>query len=462
MTTWPLLAYLAAVPWALLAVPGNVHDLNRMVQVVVMAAMAVLLIHRRSASAPSRVPPLGWLALGLAAASVAASAVPAEALKEALLLGGLLLLGLASGRAASADRDRWLAAVAIGSAVYAGLLVGGIVLALAVGLPLDARDIVVGFVNYRFLSHTQTVAMPLLAVTVVLAHRWPLVRTLAAFALVVQAMFIPALGARATGLALLSGMGVVALLGPASARRVVGTLAAAMLGGAALYAIVFSALPNWVGVAADATTQRSAASLSSDGSRAMLWRLAWEQAWSAPWLGQGPMHYAHVPNAKAAHPHNMYLQVAAEWGFPMLMIALTTAGGLLRRLAKRLRSERQPAASAEGAALAIAACAVLVDGAFSGNFVMPVPQMWVALGLGWAWAWATHQPSPAGPPAAEGPPASGRWARAVWVGVLVGQLLLAGIAAMEYATLDERLRRVRTELADNPRDNPRFWSHGWF
>jgi O-antigen ligase len=53
---------------------------------------------------------------------------------------------------------------------------------------------------------------------------------------------------------------------------------------------------------------------ASVGSRWTLWRISMEAALAHPLLGIGPMHFAYVDNGEGAHPHNFWLQLAAEWG----------------------------------------------------------------------------------------------------------------------------------------------------
>ena len=43
---------------------------------------------------------------------------------------------------------------------------------------------------------------------------------------------------------------------------------------------------------------------------------------NSPWHGVGPMHYAAEVKGKAAHPHNIYLQMLAELGGPAVLLGL--------------------------------------------------------------------------------------------------------------------------------------------
>ena len=54
--------------------------------------------------------------------------------------------------------------------------------------------------------------------------------------------------------------------------------------------------------------------------RTELWALAWQTIQAHPWLGLGPMQYAALPNPVAAHPHNLVMQFATEWGVPATLV----------------------------------------------------------------------------------------------------------------------------------------------
>lgn len=61
---------------------------------------------------------------------------------------------------------------------------------------------------------------------------------------------------------------------------------------------------------------------TSGNGRIYLWLKAIDYILENPWFGIGPMHYAWYPNKIAAHPHNSILQIAAEWGLPVLLLTL--------------------------------------------------------------------------------------------------------------------------------------------
>lgn len=180
----------------------------------------------------------------------------------------------------------------------------------------------------------------------------------------------------------------------------------------------------------------------------------------SPWLGIGPMHYAHYPNLKAAHPHNIYLQTAAEWGLPMLLLVIGLGVSALRNLALAIRRCPQAQQRDCGVGLFLACIAIAVDGLFSGNFVMPVSQVWIAFTFGWALAWVARQRTTEPGVRVEG---GGKISlqRVAVLGLLVSQLWLAWSVWPEARHLDEHVKQVMDQ-APNTKMHPRFWWHGWF
>ena len=165
------------------------------------------------------------------------------------------------------------------------------------------------------------------------------------------------------------------------------------------------------------------------------------------------MHLAAQPSRYAMHPHQLPLQALAEWGLVFVLALLVVLG---RGGSQRWRAWQM--ALTTGPSLAVTAClwaalASLVDAQFSGNAVMPVSQVWLAVAWG-AWM-GTGDATPAAS-AAQTPGWMGTLARRLALVVLVGA---AALTAVQWPGLDERLKQ---SLADGqaPRTQPRFWSHG--
>ena len=203
------------------------------------------------------------------------------------------------------------------------------------------------------------------------------------------------------------------------------------------------------------------AGLQSDHSRFFLWRIALNHMVKEPWLGVGPMHYAHYINPKAAHPHNVYLQVAAEWGVPMLLALFAICCLGAWHMARAIKACGNPEQAAIGVSLFVTVMAVAADGMFSGNFVMPVSQMWIAVSIGWAMAWTRlHAPLSA----RCGGKSPWRASSSAWaaIALLASQAWLCWSIAPEALDLRTYLSHTRADMSSSVRRCPRFWSNGWF
>lgn len=466
----PLVAYLLAVPTLVsgLYQRGD-HDATRAWQLLALllaaAAWSVHAWRRGGWCPPGRIPAGAAAAAAavvvLAIASVAASAQPVMAARELALMLGLAVAaaGLADGLSRSSTAVVHVVVVGACGA-YAAMLVGLAAASAAGGNPLSWPSMALGYDNYRFFNHVQTAAVPMLALVAADARGSKALRLSALLAMAVYWAYVLCSGARGTALALAGGgLLAVAAVGWRTTRPVLRQLAAGVVLGTALYVAVFIVLPGVGLVPLAAPAERSAASMASDSARLQLWRIAADQIASAPWLGIGPMHYAHQPNPKAAHPHNIYLQVAAEWGLPMLLVLLALVVSGLLRLRAAVRAAGAGPAGSEGAGLLIACIAVLLDGLVSGNFVMPVAQMWIVLCAGWTLAWVrlNAAPAPRPPPTVRAVP--------VWLAALVAlgsQAWLMWSVWPEVVDPATHLERVHRDLVRNAKTNPRFWSDGWF
>ncbi len=467
----PLLAYLLVVPTLVSGLYlRSDHDASRAWQLLaLLLAAAAWSIHalRRGPARPERTASPAPATLGaalavLAIASVVASEQPAMAARELALVIGLA--AAAAGLADGLTRSSTAAAhtvVVVACGTYAAMLVGLAAASAASGLALSWPSMALGYDNYRFFNHVQTVAVPMLALVAADPRRHAVLRRSALFAIAVYWAYVLCSGARGTALALAGGVVLaVAAVGWRCTWPVLRQLAVGAALGTALYAAVFVALPSVGLIALAAPAERSAASMASDSARLQLWRIAADQIASAPWLGIGPMHYAHQPNPKAAHPHNVYLQVAAEWGIPMLVAMLALAASGLLRLRAAVRAVGAGPAGTEGAGLLIACLAVLLDGLVSGTFVMPVSQMWIALCVGWTLAWMRLNATAAAPR-----PPSTRGAAPFWWAALVAlgsQAWLMWSVWPEVVDPSAHLEQVHRDIVRNAKTNPRFWSDGWF
>jgi O-antigen ligase len=350
-----------------------------------------------------------------------------------------------------------LASAASGAYVAVILLI--VCTSYFVGARLNRAELFVGYDNYRFFNHVQSAALPLavLAMTVTPQRTWQ--HRVAWFAAIGGFALLFAVVGRGTIVGIVVGAMAIGALFGRSSFPILKMLALAATLGLAVFAFVFWSLPLMLGAPSDLPEAYYRNRVVSDESRLFLWRIAMAHVEQSPWLGVGPMHYAHYQNSKAAHPHNIYLQIAAEWGLPMLFLLLGLGGYALRRMVFAIRQCPESRQRNCGVGLFLACIAIAVDGVFSGNFVMPVSQVWIASTFGWAMAWAAGQQAiKPGARVKDGIPAVMRIAA---LGLVATQLWLVWSAWPEIRHMENHVKQSM-ERAPNPKMNPRFWSHGWF
>ena len=464
----------AALPLIGPAAPSiQSHDLARLIQIGLLVACAVFVFghairQRQPIKAFDRMTLLicGVLA-ALLLAAIANAQVQHAALLELALLALLILFSALLARVfVDLDIARsagWLLIVcgallsfAIGTRYLAGVLSEGTLL---------REQLMPGYSNYRFQNHVQCVTIPLLAVFIARPGVSRAQYVLGFTVLALEFCWLAFTGGRATMLALAAGVGVVTVLYRFQSSRWLRAFGSCAFVGAVLYWVLFAAVPSLFGIAGDYTAldtvERSATDTGQ--TRKLLWDLALRYIAESPWLGIGPMHFAHRLNPEAAHPHNVYLQIAAEWGLPMLAMVLVLAGLGMRRLIRATRQSDNPEDADLGVGLTAVCVAIAVDGVFSGNFVMPNSQLWIAFALGLAAAYVIRveaRNAPANSQTPVGGTVDARWPIAV--AILLAQVALWQGVWPQILDVSAHVDRVRAEIVANERDNPRFWSHGWF
>jgi hypothetical protein len=111
-------------------------------------------------------------------------------------------------------------------------------------------------------------------------------------------------------------------------------------------------------------------------------------------------------------------------------------------------------------ALFVAMIAVAVDGAFSGNFVVPVSQVWIAVLFGWVIAWIRPEPVDAAPKVAD---LRSTWARTgVVLCLCVSQAWLCWACWGDPRDPNGRTRMSTASPTAVGKLCPRFWASGWF
>ena len=297
--------------------------------------------------------------------------------------------------------DRMLLLCGAGCSLYIFQAVVAYVSFIVVGLQPDPQDLIVGFDNYRFLNHVQTISLPLLGILAIRGFKtntsayisskyWFLILTL-------WWMLTFVSGGRGTFLSVWLGMLVVISLYFRKAWPWFRIMSLSCALGLITYMFFYWFVPCLFDLQPFGLllniVERTVADPGS--SRWPLWQRAIELTASHPWLGVGPLHFAHFSQDLkiAAHPHNFLLQIAAEWGLPALTIfimliisgicALVSVGHVISPIDFRNQTLH--------AAFAATAISIFIDCLVSGLMVMPTSQLWIATYVGCSWGWIASQ-----------------------------------------------------------------------
>ena len=431
------------------------HDQQRLAQCLVLAVVLATwclapteLSRAFSRLGRSRGALLAFFGLGLLA--VCAAAHPLWALLEWSLLAALCLLLLTVADATLHQPAAVARAAALGVGGYLLLYLVKTLAALAAvyqgAAALNTVVLLDGFSNRRFLGQMLTLAWPLL-ITFAAGADAPRDRRLLWLAASASVYIALITQTRGTLWGLL--MAVVALpLIARPGRRWWRTLFTSFLAGAMVYFLLIFApakIFGWLGIELH---------LKDGGlsGREVLWTAAFEQLQAHPWLGMGPMGFAALRIGFGAHPHNIALQIAAEWGLPAALLL----GGLvllgLWRFALVLRAQPRGARQTViGSGLFLALTASLIQSLVDGVFVMPISQLFLAAVAGASLAWCQLQTGHV----TELVP---NWA-SLWVvrAVSLGVLLSLGIALWMTSALPSNGLTQREHCHAN---TPRFWACG--
>jgi len=474
-----LCAFVFSVPW--LPVPWlgspwaeHDHDGQRVLQVLLFWILACVCWARswtcqagtgaclhRSAVGQIRLRSLGWLALtvGVVLSAVLAKH-PGWAALELMLLGGMALLAWAIAVATTRQQTWVWAASLSGAAVFSltTVLVSGV--GLLQGISPLLVDAIPGYSNIRHWNHVQVAAIPLMVGAV---WRWGHMRPvvwLGRAGIVACVALLWTTGGRSASIALVGAAVLVWVLLGRKAHPLLRSWVTYVVGGVALGLALLRWLPAALNVPVERLLLARPITPSTESARLELWSRAWNMATEHPWLGVGPMHFANQPNPIATHPHSVYLQFMAEWGMPLGFAVMAAALYAMWRMGHRLRQMSPDYAQLrQGMVLWWGCMAVLIDGLFSGNFVMPMSQVWIAtlFGLSWAW-WRSTSPVPKS--VLVGSPVLVRVGLGLWfvlcTAALVWTLSMFEDRKAEYQRAPEAWQGHVLEQA------PRFWTMGWF
>ncbi len=319
------------------------------------------------------------------------------------------------------------------------------------GHVLNAWLLLDGFSNPRFYGQFLTLALPVLAAPL-FAHGYPRRYAVAAVVLSILVwMAAITSGTRGTWLGVGCATLLLACTGANGRRFAVIQLVAAGVG-LILFWIFIHLIPEMLGMTlVNDAASRLTTSLSERGT---IWKQAIDVALQHPLLGIGPMQLADLPNGIAAHPHQAWLQWAAELGFPSALAItwLVLRGGV--KLFSVLHTRSHSTRNEDLLRICVAASVIgsLTQAMVDGVFVMPYSQLWLALMAGWL---IGLQPEASSAP---GTPVSKR-AVAAWLALLIACVSWLGfVVVRDYPHLPQR-EQIYAQ-AFHSYLKPRFWLQG--
>ncbi|WP_304627432.1 O-antigen ligase family protein [Pseudomonas congelans] len=314
---------------------------------------------------------------------------------------------------------------------------------------LDTDLLLDGFSNKRFYGQFQTFTLPLLVLPLLLTSTRRSIK-IGLFCLTsLWWMIAISGGTRGTWLGMAAAVAVTFCLGRAG-RRWAGWQLGAASTGLLLFTMLFSVLPGLLGIeVSNFAGDRLTTSLSA---REILWQQAWEMIKERPLLGFGPMHFADIWNAVAAHPHQAILQWACEWGIPS---TLCVAGLALYGLSTTAVLVHKRALSLEPVdlmrlCLFASLIGALTQSMVDGVIVMPYSQLWLAIIVGWLLALHEWQKVPG--------PTNVVLGRAWLVCLTLATGMILYTIVRDLPDMDTRRQQFGEDFGG--RYLPRFWMQG--
>jgi len=459
-------AYVVVAPSiSLISALGSYNE-RRAIQIGVLLLTAGSLLAFRAFRKPwlstfLELPSLARWGLGAVIGLGAVSSTLAPALFSAFLeVSHFVLLFVAAGVVASAVRAArehvepiLFGAVALSALLYAVRFFVGYGAALSLPELEIGRESLTGFKNIRFFNQYQTWTLPLLVGVIgAVPRRWRTARATVFGLAAIWWTLIFASNVRGSVVALaIAAIGVWVLLWENSYRWLA-IQAATLLVGGVLYYTLFTL--------ASGATPQVVERLGDVGQSRRLrhWKKCLHMVWNYPLLGGGPMHYAWPPFdfAKAAHPHNAFMQWLAEWGVPStaIMSGLTVWGGW--SWIQQEKAVAEPLISTSNAVRVSLVAAVLAGTAHamvSGLLVMPLSQMVLVLVGGWAWGRYRLQDQ-------SSEVVVSVWSQVILGVLLVGAMTVVGTSLRDLGTIEER-RSAFLDAVNRTNFSPRYWQQGY-
>ena len=428
------------------------YDEQRIILTVTLCATALVaraLLPTPDGKASSAV--LAALALGLLSAALAARPFVAMVDWSLYCLAALLVLSARALRVSTVGAAAALVAVIVPTAYVTGVL-ANYASALLLGFPVGAETLLVGFSNPRFPAQLQVLTVPLLPLAIRLAPSafW---RACLVGVAALWWMCLIGSGSRTGWIALAVASLAVSFLG-AEGRRWLKWQAALAATGALLWLVLFHFLPALLSI--DAALEGGRLSnFESVGYRWELWRISVASALAHPLLGVGPMHFAYVDNGLGAHPHNFWLQLAAEWGVLATLLIASSALALVLGLWRALTLDTDDASRLIGVAVLAAVVAWGVGTFSDGYVVIPTSQAMSVAVLMLSVMWLR---------VSSGVVAASHGGRlAATVATAFCAVALAVLAILPATEFGRPTQREQVWRAEHPGQWlwPRFWQQGW-
>ena len=459
------LSLYAVIFFILIAVPITVpffssHDWQRAFQVltafVLLIAVNVLRPLFKHAFCISRL--LGICAVVLivmGAASALLAHQPRWAFVELALMIASVSVSITIARcrrSLGCQSDRVLFLIVAGlCALKCVQFYAGLTAAFVSGFPtLDIDVLLEGFSNKRFYGQFQTMTLPILALPLLSHGKLPLTRKWFFVLLCLWWMIAIAGGTRGTWLGMGVSVAIVSFCG-ARARQWVGWQAMACVVAIGLFWVLFNVLPRNLGI--DVVNYAGERLTTSLSARDIIWHQAIVMIEQRPLLGFGPMQFADIPNAVAAHPHQAILQWASEWGIPstILVCAIALYGLWTTQSLIRKNAVSYQPVDALRICLFASIIAGLAQAMVDGIIVMPYSQLWLAILVGWLLGvhaqshLAEHSVSAV--------------SRKAWLGIASAALVILGyVVVSDFPNLDTQQQDYLTKRGG--RLQPRFWAQG--
>ncbi|TSE19014.1 O-Antigen ligase [Tepidimonas alkaliphilus] len=264
--------------------------------------------------------------------------------------------------------------------------------------PLDPWVLLTGFSNPRHFGHVVTFTVPITASILLYRNLSSMTRYFVITLLTIWCWLGWMSGTRGTWMALTISIVAGWLLG-GSLRQVARWIGVLGLAGFGMQILLSEWLPRALHL--EVSNSLATRMTVSTSGRIDLWSAAMHMWLQNPWLGLGPMGFATLKQPYGAHPHNLPLQLLAEWGTPFTFMFTILLFCASKKGWERIKStfllaevDRKVRAAAAGTTLSLVAATAqsLVDGIY----VMPFSQTLGAIILGW-WLSASstaHPPHP--------------------------------------------------------------------